>query len=336
MRPDFFVFGVGGAGNRILNQIKATQFANVKTVAVDTDKESLDSTRADIHILLGNNRIKAWGEGNPAEARGAAVGALSEIKALIKPTDIVFIVAGMGGGAGSGAASQVAMIARLKGALVIAMITYPSRIQEKNINNANEGIKHLLHYADSVIVVDFDRYEHLPPPHLTMSQLYSDVNRIIIDVIFGLIGSLTIPSLLNADYDDLKAIFGDKGVAIILSGESDEKEKNKNESVVRNCLNSRSCDIDYRCASGCFVLITAGNDLNTYDAGEIERSLTFELDPHASVVTSANINETMEEGRIHVYAIVTGIRGRIEKYHVKFDDQVHSKKKQTGQVIWTT
>jgi cell division protein FtsZ len=318
--PDHVIIGVGGAGNRILDQMKATQFPNVKTVAVDTDKESLDATQADTHILLGNNRIKGWGEGNPDETRAAVVGAHSEIEALIKPRDIIFIVAGMGCGAGSGATPQIAEIARDKEALVIALVTMPFLIQRKTINNAKDGLQRLLRYTDSVIVMDNDRYRSRFC-NCSVEQIHSNVNGMMIDVITGIIESLTIPRLINVDYDDVKVIFGNKGLAILLSGESGEREKNEDEFVVRKCLNSPSFDVDYRGASGCFVLITGGYKLDLYDSEVIATAFTYDLDPHADIVWAANVEKPME-GRIRVYAIVTGIRWKISQRYGGCNDRL--------------
>jgi cell division protein FtsZ len=92
----------------------------------------------------------------------------------------------------------------------------------------------------------------------------------------------------------------------VLHGESDLNVVNTNESVVRNCLKSPSLNIDYHGAGGCIVLIIGGNDLNRFDTQEIATSLTYNMDPHADVIWSSTIEKDME-GRVRVYAVVTGI-----------------------------
>jgi cell division protein FtsZ len=139
------------------------------------------------------------------------------------------------------------------------------------------------------------------------TEVYAKVDIIILGALQGLLNSLTPTCLENCDPEDFRAIFRHRGLAIVLHGESDLNVVNTNESVVRNCLKSPSLNIDYHGARGCFVLITGGNDLNRFDTQEIATSLTYDLDPHADVIWSATIEKDME-GRVRVYAIVTGIR----------------------------
>ena len=115
------------------------------------------------------------------------------------------------------------------------------------------------------------------------------------------------PYLINIDPDDFPALFRNKGMAIILAGESGDADGDINEHVVRQCLNSPSFDIDYRSATGCIVLITAGQQFKRDDTGKIVSLLTNELDPTADVVWCSNKNTSMN-GRVQVYGIMTGIQ----------------------------
>jgi cell division protein FtsZ len=304
--PDILVIGVGGAGNTIIDAVWTTRFPQVKTVAADTDKQDLDSTHADLKILLGNDLIKRSGKENPDESANAVTEARSEIERLFKPETIVFVVAGIGGGAGSVAAPQVAKIAREKGALVIAIIFLPFQIHKTWINQGKDSLQQLISFADSVIVIDNDRFRSLNNNE-SPSGVYAKVDEIILGVLKGLITAVIIPCLINCDLDDFQAIFKNRGLSIVLHGESANNVVNTNESVVRNCLNCPSLNVDYRGAQGCFVLITGGNDLNLYDTEEIATSLTYDISLHADVVWSANIEKSMD-GRVCVYAIMTGIR----------------------------
>jgi len=304
--PEILIIGIGGTGSGIVDDLWTMRFPNCKTIAIDTEKQVFDRTHADLRILLGNGLIQGGRKGDPAMSACALRGVEPEIASLVTPGGVVLVTAGLGGGAGSGAAPQVARIAREKGALVIALITMPFHTLMGTIDTANEGLCQLLRHADTVIVMDNDRYLKRFCTH-SIGQIHSKVNGIIADVITGIIKSLTIPCLINAEYEDFRVIFGNKGLAIVLDGESEFGVTNTNDSVVRNCLNSLSPDIDYRTASACFVLITAGSDLNRYDAEVIATSLTYEIDPHADVVWTANV-EAPVEGRVRVYAIMAGIR----------------------------
>jgi cell division protein FtsZ len=304
--PHFVLIGCGGAGIKVIDRIGKVHIPEVKTVTADTDTKALASTRSDVQILLGNNLIKGWREGNPAESAQAVIEERLAFEHLFAPGGIVFIVTGLGGGAGSGSAPEIAKIAREKGSLVIAIALFPFRIQRKTVKNAEEGLRELLKFSDSVIVMDNDRYRNIFS-HLSAEKVFGKVNGIVVDVLRSLIESISLPYLINIDPDDFPSLFREKGMAIILAGESVEADGNINEQVVRQCLNSPSCDIDYRSATGCIVLITAGPEFKRDDTGEIVSLLTNELNPAAEVVWCSNKNKSMN-GKVRVYGIMTGIQ----------------------------
>ncbi len=301
----FLVIGCGGAGNSLVDKIAAAGLPGVSIVAIDTDAQDLESTHAGRKILLGNGLYRGWREGNPAESADAVNEARDEIVSLFKPEDVVFIVAGLGGGAGSGAAPQVAKIARECGAFVIGIISLPFLIQQKWINQGRESLKLLRRYTESVIVIDNEqfRWRHQNEP---VPVAYAKADEVILGVIRGLVTAVTGPCLIESSIEDLRVLFQGRGLAIVLDGESAICPENPDESVVRKCWISPSLDVDFRNATGCFIIITAGFDICLCDAEEIATSLTYEIDPHADVVWSAIVEKPME-GRVRVYAIMTGI-----------------------------
>jgi cell division protein FtsZ len=304
--PHFVLIGCGGAGIKVIDRIGKDHIPEVKMVTVDTDTKALTSTRSDVQILLGNNLIKGWRDGNPAESAHAVFEECLAFERMFEPGGIVFIVTGLGGGAGSGAGPRIAKIASDKGSLVIAIALFPFRIQRETVKNADGGLNELLRFADSVIVLDNDRYRNVFP-NLLPEKVYAKVNGIAVDVLHRLIESISLPYLINIDPDDFPALFRNKGMAIIMAGESGDADGDINEQVVRQCLNSPSFDIDYRSATGCVVLITAGQQFKQDDTGKIVSLLTNELNPAADVVWCSNKNTSMN-GRVKVYGIMTGIQ----------------------------
>lgn len=312
-KPRFLVIGCGGAGNSIVNRLAGAGLPGVTTIAIDTDREELRFTHTDRKILLGNGFYRGWREGNPRESADAVIGVRKEIGSLFQPGDVVFVVAGLGGGAGSGAAPQIAQIAREKGAFVIGIISLPFLIQQTWINQGQESLKLLRRHTESVIVIDNEqyrqRYHNEPVP-----VAYAKADEIILGVIRGLVTVVTQPCLIKSNMEDLRVLFRNRGLAIVLDGESEICPKNPNESVVRKCWSSPSLDIDFRSAAGCFILITAGYDICLCDTEEISTSLIYDLDPHADVVWSAMVEKSME-GQVRVYAIMTGIPPAENHFH---------------------
>ena len=307
--PEILVIGVGKAGNKIIDRFW-TASSTILTVAADTDEQVLDSTHADLKILLSKSQSKKPEEENQAGFSTAVTEKWSDIDCLIGSETIVFILEGYGRSAGSGESYEVAKIAREKGALVIALVSLPCLIKDGGIHPLEDYLHHLIDSADSVIVLQnnwiLENFCHTFP-----TEVYAKMDGIILGVLEGLVTSLTLTCLEKCDREDFRAIFGNRGLAIVLYGESDLNVVNTNESVVRNCLKSPSLNIDYQGARGCFVLIAGGNDLNRFDTEEIATSLTYDLDRHAEIVWSSRIEKEME-GRVRVYAIITGI-GEMKK-----------------------
>jgi len=304
--PHFLIFGCGGAGITILDCIEALQNQNIRTVAIDTNKKFLEVYRAQIKIPLEiNNPIIFRGEGDPAQVADAVLTAKSKFASLIEPSGTVFIIAGLGRGVGTGAAPQIAKIARERGALVIAIAVLPFCIQEKTVRQAWVGLKELLKHADSVIVLDNQRIRDTS--FLSVAQEFEKLNGIIVEMLGGLIRSMTISSRTNLDPEDFYVIFRNKGLAMVLYGESRDVAVNTNESVVRACLSNPLFDVDYRSATGSLILFIGGKDINGYDAEEIAHSVTYELDPQADVVWCTDSIDAMRD-KMKVYVIMTGIR----------------------------
>ena len=303
--PWFLVIGCGGAGNTIIDKIAVAGLFGVITIAIDTDREELRCTHADRKILLGNGLLRGLRDGDPIESANGVREEHDEIDSQIQPGNVVFIVAGLGGGTGSGAAPLVAKIAHDKGAFVIGIISLPFMIQQKWINQSQESLNLLQMYTESVIIIDneqFRRRHHNEP----VPVAYAKADEIILGVIRGLVTVVTQPCLIESSMEDLRVLFRNRGLAIVLDGESELCVENPDESIVRKCWSSPSLDIDFRSATGCFILITAGYDICLCDAEKISSSLTYEMDPRADVVWSAMIEKSLD-GQIRVYAILTGI-----------------------------
>jgi cell division protein FtsZ len=305
--PGFLIIACGGAGIRILEKIRVPRSDHVRSVATDTDTRVLEKSCSDVKIPLGITPVKTTCEGDRDQAANAVGYNHSAFVSLIKPSEIVWIIAGMGGNTGSCAAPQIARIARDRGALVIALCILPVLPQVNTFRKAKAGCKELLQYADSVLVVDNDYVCSGFDPVLSIREQFAKINMMVAEMISSLLNSFYIPSLINVDPDDFNVIFRNKGVATILAGESGAEVVNKNDDVVRECLAHPLFNTDYRTATGCLVLIAGGKDLGLFDTEEIATSVSWELDPHADVVWCSDIQSSME-GKLRVYAIMTGIR----------------------------
>ena len=168
--PKILVVGCGGAGNNTVSRLARMGLAGAKTVAINTDNQHLKTAQADEKILIGQKLTRGMGAGgDPKVGRKAAELAAAELESMLRGADLVFVIAGLGGGTGTGSAPVVARLAKERGAIVVAMVTTPFHLERARIFVAEEGLEALSGYADTSIVMDNNRLlecaPHLPFQH---------------------------------------------------------------------------------------------------------------------------------------------------------------------------
>lgn len=303
--PKIVVVGCGGSGNNTIDRLSKMEVKSATTIAINTDKQHLLRTKADKRVLIGRSLTRGLGAGGyPEIGRKAAELARSVLEDLLHDSDMVFVCAGLGGGTGTGSAPVVAEVAKKQGAIVIGFVQMPFKVERARIGKAIEGLNELKEVCDTVVVLDNNKLLEYYP-HLPIDAAFSVMDQVVSETIKGIADTITIPSLVNIDFADLKAIMGHGGVAVMLVGEA--KAQDKATAVVRDCLSHPLLDVDYRGATGALVHISGGHDLTLKEAEEIIRNLTFEIDDHANVIWGARISKEFE-GFVRVVAIMTGIK----------------------------
>jgi cell division protein FtsZ len=304
-QPRIMIVGCGGAGNNTVNRLYNIGIEGAEMVSINTDKQHLDNVRADKKILVGKTLTKGLGAGgNPKIGQKAAELARGTLEEVLKDVDLVFVTAGLGGGTGTGVAPVVAEVAKEQGAIVVGMVSSPFRVERARIFKAEEGLEELRRAADTVIVLDNNRLLNYVP-NLPIDQAFSVMDQLIAETVKGITETITVPSLINLDYADIKTIMSCGGVAVMLTGES--KSQDKSTEVVKTALNHPLLDIDYKGATGSLIHITGGPDLSLKEAEEIASMLTYELSSSANVIWGARIREDYE-GKVRVLAVMTGVQ----------------------------
>ncbi|WP_254536836.1 cell division protein FtsZ [Halomarina litorea] len=303
--PRIVIVGCGGAGNNTVNRLYNIGVDGADTVAINTDKQHLKMIEADTKILVGKSLTQGLGAGgDPSMGERATEMAQGTVKDVLGDADLVFVTAGMGGGTGTGAAPVVAKIAKEQGAIVVGMVSTPFNVERARTVKAEEGLEKLRNEADSIIVLDNNRLLDYVP-NLPIGKAFSVMDQIIAETVKGISETITQPSLINLDYADMTAIMGQGGVAVMLVGET--QDKNKTEEVVRDAMNHPLLDVDYRGATGGLVHITGGPDLTLKEAEGIAQNITERLEANANVIWGARIQEEYK-GKVRVMAIMTGVQ----------------------------
>ncbi len=299
--------GVGGAGNNTINRLIKSGVKGTELVAINTDKQHLNMLHEKAKkILIGKSITRGLGAGGyPEVGTKAAEVDRALIEKELEGAHLVFLCAGMGGGTGTGAAPVVAQIAKEQGAITIAMVTYPFKLERARRVKADQGIAELKKVCDSVILLDNNRLVKLFP-NLPMNEAFAVADEILSRAIGGLVWTITQPSLINIDFADVRAIMEGGGVGFIAVGEG--KGTDKVSSAVEGVLKNKLLDVDYEGAKGAIIHITGGSDLTLGDAIKAGEAITDRMDPDANVKWGARLMPNYE-GKIEIVAIVTGVKG---------------------------
>ncbi len=303
--PKIVVIGCGGGGSNSVNRIARSGVSGAELIAINTDKLHLNLAHSSVKkVLIGKTITRGLGAGGyPEVGQRAAEASKAELQSLLSDADLVFLTAGMGGGTGTGSAPIVADIAKQEGAIVVAIVTFPFKMERARLQKAEQGIDELREVADTVIVIDNNRLVELVP-NLPIEQAFLVADEVIARAVKGITETITVPSLINLDYADVRAIMTGGGVSVISVGES--KGNKRVTDVVESALKNALLDVDYTGAQGVLIHVTGGPDMTLGEVNEIGMALTDEVAPDATVIWGARVLPEYEN-RIEVITIFTGV-----------------------------
>jgi cell division protein FtsZ len=330
------VIGAGGAGNNTVNRLMTLGIQGAECIALNTDKQHLDFVKSHKKVLIGEMITRGLGAGGYPEVGAAAADESRDlIKSNLHDSDLVFIAAGMGGGTGTGSAPIVAEIAKDCGAIVVGVVTMPFRVEKARIEKARIGLEKLQKYADTVVVIDNNRLLEIAP-QLPIDRAFSVADEVLANMVKGITETITLPSLINLDYADVRSIMSNGGVALVGLGEASTKSgketsslsyysssksktqpRSRAEQAVKNALDSPLLEIDYEGATGALIHVVGGEDLTLEEANYVAEIITERMDPKSMVIWGARVDPTMN-GDLRVMLILTGVRspqllGNIQK-----------------------
>jgi len=299
------VVGVGGMGCNAITWLFNKGINGATIYAMNTDALHLSVTKADDKILIGKELTRGLGCGGmPQRGREAAKEALVDIKKAVSNSDMVFVVAGMGGGTGTGAASVVAQVAKETGAVVIGVVTMPFESEKARLDKAEFGLQELREVTDTCVVLDNNRLVDIAG-QLPLEQAFAVANELVSTMIKGIVETITLPSLINLDYADVSTIMKNGGVAVIGIGEADTQDRVL--EAVKQALTHPLLDVDYQGATGALIHVTCGPDLKLEEFDIIGRAVSENLSNDAQVIIGARISKDFM-GKVRVITIMTGVK----------------------------
>jgi len=298
------VIGVGGAGNNTVTRLMQMGMRMAECVAINTDALHLRASKANRKMLIGERLTKGLGVGgNPKLGKAAIDESKEQIEELLSNVDIAFITAGLGGGTGTGAAPIIAEIARRKRVITVGVVTTPFRIEKGRIEYAAAALTEMRRQCDTVVVIDNNKLMQLVP-QLPINEAFRVADKVLANMIKGIVETISAPSLINLDFSDFKTIVKRGGIAVVGVGESDAP--NRAEEAVRNALRSPLLDVDYAGATGALIHVTGDPHMTIEEANRVGEIVTEMMDVNALVIWGARVNSE-DDGKLKVTLVMTGV-----------------------------
>ncbi len=304
------VVGVGGAGNNAINRMVEYKIKNVEFIAINTENKMLQLSKADRTIQIGKETTRGLSTGGSVEiGERAAKENAEEIRRALEGADMLFITAGMGGGTGTGAAPVVAEIAKSLGILTIGIVTKPFIFEGiRRMNQAKKGIELIKKYVDSLIVISNDQLLKTIDKKSTMIEAFRVADSTLKQGILGITNLLNSTGLVNVDFNDVKAVMQNTGMAHLGMCEA-TGEGAIVEAVKGAALNSLS-ETRIDGAKGVIINIAGSEELPLADINVAISDIQDVIDENANVIFGTLIDENLKD-KIVATIIATGVE---EKY----------------------
>ncbi len=295
------VIGIGGGGNNaVASMVTTGKIKGVEFVAVNTDAQALLASPAPLKLQIGENLTKGLGSGaDPDVGRQAAEESREKIKELLVDTDMVFITAGMGGGA-----AIIAELAKEAGALTVAVVTKPFSFEGiRRMSVAEDGIEDLKEKVDTLIVIPNQKLLDVVDKKMTLQEAFRVADSVLGQGVQGISDLITVSGLINVDFADVRAIMTDAGTALM--GVGIGTGENRAQMAARTAISSPLLEVKIDGARGILFNITGGTSLTMSEVSEAADMISTHADPDANIIFGATIDESMGD-QIKISVIATG------------------------------
>ena len=300
------VVGVGGGGTNAVNRMVEAGVRGVEFIAVNTDRQALLMSDADITIHIGEELTRGLGAGaNPEVGAQAAEESRAQLREALAEADMVFVTAGEGGGTGTGAAPIVAEIARDEiGALTVGIVTKPFTFEGRlRRNQAEQGIELLSQMVDTLIIIPNDRLLEIVDKKTSMVDAFRIADDTLRQGIQGVTDLITIPGLINLDFADIRTVMKDAGTAMMGIGLS--SGENRALDAAQQATNSSLLEASIQGASRVLFSIAGGPDLTLTEVSDAARTIEMCADENANIIYGQIIDPEMKDA-VRITVIATG------------------------------
>lgn len=304
------VIGVGGGGSNAVNHMFRQGIHGVEFVVCNTDIQALRQSRVKNRIQLGKALTEGRGAGcQPERGKQSAIESMDFVRTLLeRKTKMVFITAGMGGGTGTGAAPEIAKLARELGILTVGIVTVPFTFEgKKKIEQAMVGIDDLEEHVDALLIINNEKLRDIYGD-LQLSDAFAMADNVLTIAAKSIAEIITLKGYVNVDFADVESVMRDSGVALM--GAAEAAGENRAMDALENALISPLLNSqDIRGASNILLNILYGEKEVTMDEiSMITDSLQERVGKNVNVIWGAGKDENLND-KIRVAIIATGFNG---------------------------
>jgi len=275
-------------------------------VAVNTDHQVLESSKAPVRIQIGEKLTRGLGAGgDPSVGMKAAEESEEEIAKTISGSDMVFITAGMGGGTGTGAAPIVARVAKSLNVLTVGVVTKPFAFEgKKRMKNATEGIDELKKHVDTLIVIPNQKLLNIVERDTSLKDSFKKADEVLRQGVEGIASIILKPGVINLDFADVKTTMLNKGVAHMGVGRA--SGKNKAEDAAKMAINSPLLETTMEGAKNVLISISGDDSLSLLDTEMAADIINSDSDDDAEIILGTSINPDLND-EVVITVIATGL-----------------------------
>lgn len=304
------VIGIGGGGCNALDRMIEAGLQGVDFIALNTDFQALNRSKAPHKVQLGQKLTKGLGAGsNPEVGRRAAEESRNDIQDLLNGSDMVFVTSGMGGGTGTGGAQIVANIARELGALTVGIVTRPFKFEgRRRTRVAAEGIANLREQVDTLIIIPNDRLLDLVSETTSLQESFLLADDILRQAVTGISELILKPGLINLDFADVKMVMENSGTAIIGLGEASGEQRAQH--AVEHAIASPLLESSIDGARGVLINFIGGRDMSLQEVNQAADLVSSRVDDDANIIFGATVDEEKRD-RVRVMILATGFSAEV-------------------------
>lgn len=309
------VIGVGGGGGNAVNHMYNQGIVGVDFIICNTDAQALELSPIPNKIQLGTSLTEGRGAGSiPEVGKNSAIESIDDVKELLgSTTKMVFITAGMGGGTGTGASPIIAQAAKEMGILTVGIVTTPFTFEGKRRKQqADEGLESFKKHVDTLLVISNDKLREMYG-NLTLSNAFAEADNILTTAAKGIAEIITVPGYINVDFEDVKTVMQNSGVAIM--GSASAEGEGRAYKAVQSALASPLLnDNDIEGARYILLNITSGEkEVLMDEVSEITDYIQNQAGLTADIIWGNCYDENLGD-KISVTLIATGFQTKEERF----------------------